>query len=51
MPVSVSANLLGFDNAKAVLTGVTTSGFYVRSAKSPSVADLVSLLNNWPAKA
>lgn len=43
--------LLGLDNANAVLTGVTTSGFYVRSAKSPSVADLVSLLNNWPAKA
>jgi hypothetical protein len=43
--------LLGFDNAHSVLTGVTTSGFYVRSAKSPSVADLVSLLRNWPAKA
>jgi len=42
--------LLGFDNAHSVLTGVTTSGFYVRSAKSPSVADLVSLLRNWPAK-
>jgi hypothetical protein len=42
--------LLGFDNAKAVLTGVSTSGFYVRSAKSPSVSDLVGLLNNWPAK-
>jgi len=43
--------LLGFDNAKAVLTGVSTSGFYVRSAKSPNVSDLVGLLNNWPAKA
>jgi ketohexokinase len=42
--------LFGLDNANSVLTGVTTSGFYVRSAKSPSVADLVSLLNNWPAK-
>jgi len=42
--------LLGFDNARAVLTGVSTSGFYVRSAKSPRVADLVGLLNNWPAK-
>ncbi len=43
--------LLGFDNAHSVLTGVTTSGFYVRSAKSPHVADLVGLLRNWPAKA
>lgn len=42
--------LLGFDNAKAVLTGVSTSGFYVRSAKSPSVSDLVGLLNNWTAQ-
>jgi hypothetical protein len=42
--------LLGFDNAKAVLTGVSTSGFYVRTARSPSVADLAGLLNNWPAR-
>jgi hypothetical protein len=42
--------LLGFDNAKAVLTGVSTSGFYVRSAKSPTIADLVSLQQNWPSK-
>lgn len=43
--------LLGFDNAKAVLTGVSTSGFYVRTAKSPTVADLVGLQQNWPVKA
>lgn len=42
--------LLGFDNAKAVLTGVSTSGFYVRTAKSPAVADLAGLLKDWPAK-
>jgi hypothetical protein len=42
--------LLGFDNANSVLTGVTTSGFYVRSAKSPSVTDLMGLLKNWPIK-
>ena len=42
--------LLGFDNARAVLTGVATSGFYVRTAKSPSVADLADLLKNWPVK-
>jgi len=43
--------LLGFDNAHSLLTGVTTSGFYVRTAKSPSVADLVGLLHHWPVKA
>lgn len=42
--------LLGFDNAKAVLTGVSTSGFYVRSAKSPTVPDLIGLLHNWKAQ-
>ena len=41
--------LLGLDNALCVLTGVTTSGFYVRTAKSPSIADLVHMLRNWPA--
>ncbi|MSU59451.1 MAG: hypothetical protein EXS35_14980 [Pedosphaera sp.] len=42
------AKLLGLDNAGSVLAGVTTSGFYVRTAKSPSVSDLISLLNDWP---
>lgn len=42
--------LLGFDNAKAVLTGVSTSGFYVRTAKSPTIADLIGLQQNWPSK-
>lgn len=42
--------MLGFDNAKAVLTGVSTSGFYVRTAKSPTIADLVGLQQNWPSK-
>jgi sugar/nucleoside kinase (ribokinase family) len=40
--------LLGLENALSVLTGVTTSGFYVRTAKSPAISDLVGLLNNWP---
>ena len=40
--------LLGFDNALAALTGVATSGFYVRTAKSPAIGDLVGLLQNWP---
>ena len=41
--------LLGFDIALSVLTGVSTSGFYVRTAKSPAISDLVGLLQNWPA--
>ncbi|MBU6402421.1 MAG: hypothetical protein KGS61_19045 [Verrucomicrobia bacterium] len=42
--------LLGFDNPLSLLTGVTTSGFYVRTAHSPSVADLAAMLRNWPAR-
>jgi len=40
--------LLGLDNELSLLTGVATSGFYVRTAKSPCVADLVGLLGDWP---
>lgn len=40
--------LLGFDNATAVLCGVSTSGHYVRTAESPQVADLVHLMRHWP---
>lgn len=40
--------LLGFDNESSLLTGVTTSGFYVRTAKSPGVSDLACLLRDWP---
>jgi sugar/nucleoside kinase (ribokinase family) len=42
--------LLGFDNAMSVLTGVATSGYYVRTAKSPSITDLAELLHKWPGK-
>ena len=42
--------LLGFDNELSVLTGVTTSGFYVGSAQSPSVNDLVKMLRDWPSQ-
>jgi sugar/nucleoside kinase (ribokinase family) len=40
--------LLGLDNELCVLTGVTTSGHYVRTAQSPSIKDLVALLRQWP---
>lgn len=36
--------LLGLDNFNALLTGVSTSGCYVRTAKSPTVRDLAALL-------
>lgn len=38
--------LLGFDDLHALLTGVTCSGFYVRTAKSPGVADLAGMLRD-----
>ncbi|MBI1178091.1 hypothetical protein GC207_11715 [bacterium] len=41
--------LLGLTNTESVLTGVSTSGFYVKNARSPSVADLADFLNQWPA--
>ena len=40
--------LLGLDNAQSVLTGVATSGFYVRTGQSPALPDLATLLRNWP---
>jgi hypothetical protein len=40
--------LLGLDNDLCVLTGVTTSGHYVRTGQSPSINDLVTLLRCWP---
>jgi len=41
--------LLGFSTSECLLTGVATSGYYVRSGQSPSVADLAGMLRNWPA--
>ncbi|HEX3800572.1 MAG TPA: PfkB family carbohydrate kinase [Verrucomicrobiae bacterium] len=40
--------LLGLDNEMCVLTGVATSGYYVRTAQSPSIENLVGLLRDWP---
>ena len=42
--------LLGFDNAASVLCGVTTSGYYVRTANSPGVEDLAGMLRSWPSR-
>ena len=41
--------LLGLNNEESLLCGVSTSGFYVRTAKSPAVTDLAGLMKNWPA--
>jgi hypothetical protein len=41
--------LLGFPSQQCLLTGVTTSGFYVRTGQSPSLPDLAGMLRNWPA--
>ncbi|HEX4119447.1 MAG TPA: PfkB family carbohydrate kinase [Verrucomicrobiae bacterium] len=41
--------LLGLDNKMSVLTGVTTSGYYVRSAQSPSIAQIAAMMVE-PAK-
>ena len=40
--------LLGFPTEQCLRTGVTTSGFYVRSGQSPSIPDLAGMLRNWP---
>jgi sugar/nucleoside kinase (ribokinase family) len=41
--------LLGFSTEFCLLTGVATSGFYVRSGRSPAMTDLGQLLRNWPS--
>ncbi len=41
--------LLGFPTSSCLLTGVATSGFYVRSGQSPSITDLTDMLRHWPA--
>ena len=41
--------LLGLTTEQCLLTGVTTSGFYVRTARARRVNDLAGMLRNWPA--
>ena len=40
--------LLGFSTHLSLMTGVTTSGYYVRTAESPDVPKLAGMLHNWP---
>lgn len=42
--------LLGLEDQLALLVGVTTSGFYVRNAASPTITDLAAMMQNWPNK-
>jgi sugar/nucleoside kinase (ribokinase family) len=42
--------LLGFGTAASVLMGVTTSGYYVRNAQSPTIEGLVEMLRDWPTR-
>jgi sugar/nucleoside kinase (ribokinase family) len=40
--------LLGLSTGSCLLTGVATSGHYVRTGQSPTVANLVAMLRKWP---
>jgi len=40
--------LLGFPTDRCLLTGVTTSGFYVRAGHSPNLTELAKMLRHWP---
>ena len=42
-----AAQLMGFTPESALALGVCTSGHYVRTARSPSLADLETFLANW----
>jgi sugar/nucleoside kinase (ribokinase family) len=44
----VLGKLLGLENAASLLSGVSASGYYVRTGKSPVIGDIVNLLRNWP---
>jgi sugar/nucleoside kinase (ribokinase family) len=46
----VLGKLLGLSNAQALLCGVSTSGFYVRTGHSPKVSDIVGLMRDWPSQ-
>jgi len=42
-----SGQLLGLSPEACLAVGVCTSGHYVRTAKSPTIADIETLLTNW----
>jgi sugar/nucleoside kinase (ribokinase family) len=42
--------LLGLDNQMSLLTGVTTSGYYVRTAQSPSIPQIAAMMQDTAGK-
>ena len=40
--------LLGLSNAACLQSGVTTSGYYVRSGLSPSMENIAAMMRDWP---
>ncbi len=42
------AKLMNLPTEQCLLTGVATSGYYVRTGQSPSVRDLIAMLQTWP---
>jgi sugar/nucleoside kinase (ribokinase family) len=38
--------LLGLGNAMSLLTGVTTSGYYVRTGQSPSIVQVANMMKD-----
>lgn len=40
--------LLGLGNPESLLMGVTTSGFYVKNARSPGIDDIAEMMRRWP---
>jgi len=43
----LSAYLRGLELAECLITGVCTSGFYVRNGRSPSLPELISFMEKW----
>jgi sugar/nucleoside kinase (ribokinase family) len=44
----VLGKLLGLTNAQALLCGVSASGYYVRTGRSPGVSQVAGLMREWP---
>lgn len=42
-----TGQLLGLDPEGCLLLGVATSGFYVRTAKTPALSDVIAFLGQW----
>ncbi|MDF3128376.1 hypothetical protein P0Y35_04135 [Kiritimatiellaeota bacterium B1221] len=45
----VAASLMGLDNAGMLLAGNSTSGYFVRSGRTPGLTDLVTFVESWAA--